>query len=65
MSWLARLVLFVPAIIAGWFVSRQDPRFWVFAMAIALVMFAMTIMMFMYLPSARKARGKRRRRPRR
>ncbi len=50
MAWLARLFLLVPAIVAGWFVSREDPRFWVIAMAIALVFLALSSIAFIYAP---------------
>lgn len=50
MAWLARILLLVPAIVAGWFVSREDPRFWVIAMAIALVFLVLSCVAFMYVP---------------
>ncbi|MDQ8730637.1 hypothetical protein [Bradyrhizobium sp. LHD-71] len=51
MAWLARLLMLVPAIVAGWFVSREDPRFWVVAMVIALVFLALTCVAAIYAPS--------------
>ena len=27
MLWLARILLFIPSLIAGWFISREGPRF--------------------------------------
>lgn len=53
MIWLARLFLIVPSILAGWLVSREDPRFWVIALAIALVFLALTSAVGMYWPALR------------
>ncbi|MDF0543934.1 hypothetical protein PX699_16400 [Sphingobium sp. H39-3-25] len=50
MAWLARLLLAVPAIVAGWVVSREDPRFWVFAMVVALVFLALSCIAALYAP---------------
>ncbi|SMP55620.1 hypothetical protein SAMN06296065_10212 [Novosphingobium panipatense] len=50
MAWLARLLLLVPAIVAGWFVSREDPRYWVIAMVVALVFLALTCVAAIYAP---------------
>lgn len=50
MAWLARLLLVVPAIVAGWFVSRDDPRFWVIAMVVALVFLALSCIVGLYAP---------------
>ncbi|AOH82633.1 hypothetical protein AWL63_00160 [Sphingomonas panacis] len=50
MVWVARIVLFVPALIAGWFVSRDDASYWVIALAIALVFIALTAVAGMYFP---------------
>lgn len=59
MLWLARLFLFVPSLVAGWFVSREDPRFWVVAMVIALTFLAMSIIAGLYFPKLRLWPGKR------
>lgn len=61
MTWLARIILFVPALVAGWFVSREDPRFWVVAMVVALVFLALTCILAIYVPTLRAfaARAKR------
>ncbi|MEG8220550.1 hypothetical protein sphantq_00522 [Sphingobium sp. AntQ-1] len=53
MAWVARLLLIIPALIAGWFVSKEDPRFWVVAMAIALVFLALTCLVAFYVPPVR------------
>lgn len=50
MFWLARLFLLIPAIVAGWFVSREDPRFWVVSMAIGLTFLALSAIAAFYLP---------------
>ncbi|MDX3911603.1 MAG: hypothetical protein QHC67_17605 [Sphingobium sp.] len=50
MAWLARLFLMVPAIVAGWFVSREDPRFWVVAVVVALVFLALSCVAAIYFP---------------
>lgn len=68
MAWLARLLLLVPAIVAGWFVSREDPRFWVVAMVVALVFLALFCIAAIYAPRGAmfsRRRGKRRRGSRR
>jgi NhaP-type Na+/H+ and K+/H+ antiporter len=53
MAWLARIMLFVPALIAGWFVSKEDPRYWVVAMVIALVFIALSCCIAIYVPAFR------------
>ncbi|AMK22967.1 hypothetical protein GG804_18215 [Sphingomonas histidinilytica] len=53
MAWIARLLLLIPALIAGWFVSREDPRFWVVTMVIALVFIALTCILGIYAPGLR------------
>lgn len=50
MAWLARLLLIIPAMMVGWFVSREDPRFWVIAMAVALVFLALLCVVGIYFP---------------
>ncbi|WP_294444506.1 hypothetical protein [uncultured Sphingomonas sp.] len=68
MAWLARLFLLVPAIVAGWFVSREDPKFWVVAMVVALVFLALFCIAVIYAPTGAtfpRRRGKRRRGSRR
>lgn len=49
MQLLARLLLIVPSLIAGWFVSEDDVSFWVVAFAIALVFIALTIAFELYV----------------
>lgn len=49
MQLLARLLLIVPSLIAGWFVSEDDVSFWVIAFAIALVFIALTIAFELYV----------------
>lgn len=61
MAWAARIVLIVPALIAGWFVSREDARFWVVAMAIALVFLALTCLIGLYASALRGKRTRERR----
>ena len=43
MQLLARLLLIVPSVIAGWFVSKDDTAYWVIAFAIAMVFVVLTI----------------------
>ena len=62
MAWAARVVLFVPALIAGWFVSREDGRFWVVTMAIALVFLALTCLVGLYATTLRGGKRSRERR---
>lgn len=50
MVWIARLLLLIPSVVAGWFVSRADPRFWVVTLAIALVFLALSIVAGIYMP---------------
>lgn len=59
MALLARLLLFVPAIVAGWFVAREDGRFWVVAFAVALVFMVVSILASLYVPNLRIRGGKR------
>jgi len=49
-AWLARLLLMLPAIVAGLFVAREDPRFWVVALVVALVFLALTCVAAIYFP---------------
>lgn len=53
MIWLVRLLLLVPSILAGWLVSKEDPRFLVVTFAIALVFLALTSIISLYWPAAR------------
>jgi hypothetical protein len=46
---LARLLLIVPSVIAGWFVSRDDVSYWVVAFVIALVFIVLTIAFELYV----------------
>ena len=55
---LARLLLIVPSVIAGWFVSRDDVSYWVVAFVIALVFIVLTIAFELYVhPWLRRRRG--------
>jgi len=56
---LARLLLFVPSVIAGWFVSREDVSYWIIAFAIALVFIVLTIAFELYVIPLLRARLKR------
>lgn len=53
MAWVARMLLIIPTLIAGWFVSKEDPRFWIVAMAIAFVFLALTCLVGLYVPPLR------------
>jgi len=54
---IARLLLIVPSVIAGWFVSKDDVSYWVVAFAIALVFIALTIAFELYVhPRLRRRR---------
>lgn len=55
-SLIARLLLIVPSLIAGWFVSRDDVAYWVIAFVIALVFIVLTIVFELYVV-ARLRRG--------
>lgn len=56
---LARLLLIVPSIIAGWFVSRDDVSYWVVAFVIALIFIVLTIAFELYVhPWLRQRRGR-------
>ena len=46
---LARLLLIVPSVIAGWFVSKDDVSYWVVAFVIALVFIVLTIAFELYV----------------
>lgn len=48
-SLVARLLLTVPSLIAGWFVAEDDVAYWVVAFAIALVFIVLTIAFELYL----------------
>lgn len=48
-SLIARLLLIVPSLIAGWFVSKDDVAYWVIAFAIALVFVVLTIAFELYV----------------
>ncbi len=53
MSLIIRLLLLIPSLVTGWFVSREDPRFWIAALAVALMFFALSIIAGLYLPELR------------
>jgi len=58
MQLLARLLLIVPLIIAGWFVPKDDVSYWVVAFVIALVFIVLTIAFELYVhPWLRRRRG--------
>ena len=58
MHLLARLLLIVPSIIAGWFVPKDDVSYWVVAFVIALVFILLTIAFELYVhPWLRRRRG--------
>ncbi|KPF63496.1 hypothetical protein IP69_19130 [Bosea sp. AAP35] len=48
-SLVARALLIVPSLIAGWFVSEDDVAYWVVAFAIALVFIILTIAFELYV----------------
>ena len=54
---LARLLLIVPSLIAGWFVAEDDVAYWVVAFATALVFIVLTIAFELYVhPRLRRRR---------
>ena len=57
MQLLARLLLIVPSVIAGWFVSKDDVSYWVVAFAIALVFIVLTIAFELYVHPRLRRRG--------
>ncbi|MCA0421141.1 MAG: hypothetical protein LCH80_20815 [Proteobacteria bacterium] len=59
MQLLARLLLIVPLIIAGWFVPKDDVSYWVVAFVIALVFIVLTIAFELYVhPWLLRRRGR-------
>ena len=48
-SLIARVLLIVPSLIAGWFVAKDDVAYWVIAFAIALVFIVLTIAFELYV----------------
>jgi hypothetical protein len=48
-SFIARLLLIVPSLIAGWFVAEDDVAYWIVAFAIALVFIVLTIVFELYV----------------
>lgn len=48
-SLIARLLLIVPSLIAGWFVSEDNVAYWVVAFAIGLVFIMLTIAFEFYV----------------
>lgn len=48
-SLIARLLLIVPSLIAGWFVSKDNVAYWIVAFAIGLVFIALTIVFEIYV----------------
>jgi hypothetical protein len=53
MSSIARLLLLVPSLIAGWFIAKQDVRFWIITCLIGLIFLALTCVAGMYVPALR------------
>ncbi|PZN98576.1 MAG: hypothetical protein DCF30_13960 [Hyphomicrobiales bacterium] len=49
MSLIARLLMIVPSLIAGWFVSEDNVAYWVIAFAIALVFIILSIVFELYV----------------
>lgn len=56
---IARALMIVPSLIAGWFVSTDDVSYWVIALAIALVFIALTIVFEVYVHPLLSRRLKR------
>ncbi len=48
-SLIARALLIVPSLIAGWFVSEDDVAYWIVAFAIGLVFLLLTIAFELYV----------------
>lgn len=48
MSWIAQQLLFVPALVAEWFIARDDPRFWPISFAIGLIFLMMLCIAVLY-----------------
>jgi len=48
-SLIARALLIVPSLIAGWFVSEEDVAYWIVAFAIGLVFLLLTIAFELYV----------------
>lgn len=48
-SLIARLLMIVPSLIAGWFVSEDNVAYWVIAFAIALVFIILSIVFELYV----------------
>lgn len=63
MAWLGRLLLLIPAMIAGWFVSRNDPRFWIVAMTVGLVFLFLFCLVSLYSYRFSDRLRRKRRRP--
>ncbi|WP_374320266.1 hypothetical protein [Aquabacterium sp.] len=50
--------MFVPSLIAGWLVSREEPRFWIVSLTVALVFLVLTAVAGLYYPRLRFWRRK-------
>ncbi|OYW58544.1 MAG: hypothetical protein B7Z40_22815 [Bosea sp. 12-68-7] len=48
-SLIARLLMIIPSLIAGWFVSHDDVAYWIVAFAIGLVFILLTIAFEFYV----------------
>ena len=57
-TWLAQLLLFIPALVAEWFVSRNDPRFWVITFVIGLVFLMLLCVAGLYAGRALRRRDR-------
>ncbi|EGD60947.1 hypothetical protein Y88_3451 [Novosphingobium nitrogenifigens DSM 19370] len=49
MVWIARLLLLIPALIAGRFISQDDPKYWIASFGIFLVLMVLMILFNMYI----------------
>lgn len=50
MAWLVRVLMLIPAVVAGWFVARDDARFSAVALTIALVFLVLFCAVCAYMP---------------
>jgi len=50
MPWIARLLLFIPSLVASWFVTEDDFSFWIVALAIGLLLVAASSTLLLYVP---------------
>lgn len=59
MPYIVNLLMLIPSLIAGWFVSKEDPRYWIIALVIALTFMMLSSVVWLYWPELRKWPGKR------